>query len=198
MSAETASDYLNWQGAGAPRRSLGRLARAGVAGALVAAAVAAWLAVATTSGGGASGSVVGAGRLPHVSDFLLSSVRPGQPGVSLSAAAGHPVVLSFFASWCTGCQTELKTMRQVVASAPRGVAVIGVDVNDTSAAASRLLAGDRLSYPVGADRAGDVASSFGLVGLPTTVFLDAGHRAIGQVVGPLTPAAAAPWLRRMG
>ncbi|MCU4186691.1 TlpA family protein disulfide reductase [Acidiferrimicrobium sp. IK] len=195
MSAEMAGDYLTYRMASGRGRT--RVLRVGVAAGLVAAAAAAWVAVATT-GGGASGAAVAAGSLPRVSDFSLASVRPGQPSVSLSAEAGRPVVLSFFASWCDGCQAELKAMRQVVATAPKNVAVIGVDVNDSSAAARSLLAADHLTYPVGADTAGNVASSAGLVGLPTTLFFNASHKAIGQVVGPLTPAAAAPWLRRIG
>ncbi len=179
-----------------PRRF--RRGRVGLTAALVAAAVAAWLAVATSGGSGSGGVPVATSSLPHVSDFVLPSVHAGASNVALASASGRPVVLSFFASWCTGCQQELKTMQQVVRSAPTGVEIIGVDVNDSDSAVRALLASDHLTYPVGADSNGNVASAFGLVGLPTTLFLDAGHHAVGQVVGPLTPSAARPWLKKIG
>jgi thiol-disulfide isomerase/thioredoxin len=125
--------------------------------------------------------------------FHLASVT-SKGSVDLGVARGRPVVLSFFASWCGSCRQELGTMASLARAAGSRVAVIGIDVNDNSAAARKLLATDRVSYPIGADGNDAVASSYRLVGLPTTVFLDAGHQVVGRVVGPLTTPVGRAWL----
>ena len=89
-------------------------------------------------------------------------------------------------------------MGRVETLAGRGVQIIGIDVNDSDGPARRLLAADRVTYPVGVDGHGSTISTYDLSGLPTTVFLDARHRVVGQVLGPLTPSLAATWLARIG
>ena len=126
-------------------------------------------------------------------DFHLTSVT-AHGSIDLAAAQGRPVVLSFFASWCDSCRQELATVASLARAAGNGVQVIGIDVNDDSGTARKLLASDHVSYPVGADSDDSVASRYELVGLPTTVFLDARHRVSGRVVGPLTAPVGRAWL----
>ena len=166
-----------------------------VAAAAAACSLTYWAAITTTGGAQAGGATTSA--LRYASAFSLPSVLPGGAAVTLAASTGRPVVLSFFASWCDSCQQELQTMSSVVRSAAGRVAVIGVDVNDSDSAAATLLAANHLTYPVGADHGGGLAATYGLVGLPTTVVLDAGHHVIGRVIGPLTSATAASWLSRL-
>lgn len=167
-----------------------------VALAIAAAACTAAVALAVHAGGGSAAGTSTTSGLPRTSQFSLPPVTGGAP-VTLAAASGRPVLLSFFASWCDSCQQELRTMAGVVRAGAGRVAVIGVDVNDTDAAAAALLRADHLAVPVGADHGGGVAAAYGLIGLPTTVVLDAGHRVVGEVVGPLTPGAATSWLSRL-
>ena len=125
--------------------------------------------------------------------FDLASVTTGGP-VDLGLAQGRPVVLSFFASWCSSCRQELGTVASLARASGSSVQVIGIDVNDESSVARKLLADNHISYPVGADGEDVVASRYRLVGLPTTVFLDARHRVAGRVVGPLTAPAGRAWV----
>lgn len=125
--------------------------------------------------------------------FRLSSIMGG-PAVSLQEAAGRPVLLSFFASWCDSCRQELATVSALARAAGRRVAVIGIDVNDTDGPARAIVAADHIAYPVGADRHGRIANQYGLIGLPTTVYLDSQHRIVGRTVGPVTMGVGEGWL----
>jgi cytochrome c biogenesis protein CcmG/thiol:disulfide interchange protein DsbE len=151
--------------------------------------------LAIASSGGASSAAASVPMRP-APVFVLAPVAGSGPAVTLAGADGRAVMLSFFASWCDGCQTEMATMAQVSRLAG-GVRVIGIDVNDSVGPARSLLRGDHIAYSVGSDSNGAVASSYRLVGLPSTVFLDARHLIVGEAIGPLTVATAQRWLDRL-
>jgi len=143
------------------------------------------LAVATTVAG-APGHPHGAA--PRVPGFTLSAL--GHPGehVSLAAYPGRPVVVNFFASWCVPCKKETPLLARFFRT-PRGrVAMIGVDVNDATAAALSFVRKAGVTYPVGADRSAAIANAWGVVAIPQTFFLDAGRRVIRRVFGAVTLA----------
>jgi cytochrome c biogenesis protein CcmG/thiol:disulfide interchange protein DsbE len=161
-------------------------------GGAVASAVA--ITVAVTAGSQAPAAPAAATRpLGPAPGFSLVRLTRG-PLVNLALAGGRPVIVSFFASWCTGCRTEMATMASLARIGGTGVEVIGVDVNDETGPARSLVAGAHVAYPVGVDSDGSVADRYRLIGLPTTVFLDARHQIVGRAVGPLTIAAGRAWL----
>ncbi|HLQ53566.1 MAG TPA: TlpA disulfide reductase family protein, partial [Streptosporangiaceae bacterium] len=72
---------------------------------------------------------------------------------------------------------------------PRGrVVMIGVDVNDATAAALSFVRKAGVTYPVGVDRSAAIANAWGVVAIPQTFFLDAGRRVIRRVFGAVTLA----------
>lgn len=123
--------------------------------------------------------------------------------MSLSADRGHPVVLNFFASWCTDCRAELRAFGQV-SDAPHGaVRFLALDVNDPEP--HRALSLERaagIRYPTGVDRRATVANSrYYVEALPATVFIDASGRIAGQAFGAQTTRSLRSWvhaLERLG
>ena len=63
------------------------------------------------------------------------------------------------------------------------VAIVGVDARDNSGAALSLLRASLVTYPVGSDSNLDVASKYGVPGVPTTFFLNAKHQIIRTDLG---------------
>jgi cytochrome c biogenesis protein CcmG, thiol:disulfide interchange protein DsbE len=144
------------------------------------------LAVTAMVSGGASGHPSDAA--PRVRSFTLPAL--GHPGehVSLTAYAGRPVVVNFFASWCVPCKKETPLLARFFRT-PRGrVVMIGVDVNDSTAAALSFVRRAGVAYPVGVDRTAATAIRYGVVAIPQTFFLDAGRRVIKRVFGAVTLA----------
>ena len=109
--------------------------------------------------------------------------------VSLEGLQGRLVVLNFFASWCSACQSEAAGLASVAQHLPAKVALVGVDINDARSSASAFIDRYHLGYPVGFDAQGDVAAAYGVSGLPTTVFVSPSGRVVGRHVGAVSPAA---------
>lgn len=115
--------------------------------------------------------------------FTLEAVRSGQPPVTLPS--GQAAVVNFFAAWCDPCRDELPMLVEVAGEASSTVAFVGVDVKDSRSRATDLLDATGVAFPAGYDPDGRVAGSFGVVGMPTTVFVAADGSVAGVVQGPL-------------
>jgi len=156
--------------------------------------------------------------VPNPGAFLLHSAEPGlRPGdlapefsgtradgiafqlldldgkpIRLADLRGKGVWLNFWTSWCPPCQSEtpiLRTMDQTYRD--RGLALIGVQVQQTVDDGRIYVAKYELGYRIGADVAGDILRTYKVFALPTQFFIDA-NGVIRQVVnGPLDAASAA-------
>jgi len=165
-------------------RRLSRRGRLAVtSSAAVLAVVAALLALGATSAGTGNKAVASHPRAPAFSLAVLG--HPGQR-ISLAQYAGHPLIINFFASWCTPCQRETPLIARYHRSHP-GVTIVGVDVNDSSSAALAFVHKTGVSYPVVADPAPMAMTlSYGVVALPQTFFLDAQHRIVKRDIRAVT------------
>jgi cytochrome c biogenesis protein CcmG, thiol:disulfide interchange protein DsbE len=125
---------------------------------------------------------------PPAPAFSLPSLRDPVQQVSLSAYRGHPVILNFFASWCTPCQHETPLLARFYRASRGGVVIIGVDADDKAAAARRFLEANGVTFPVGFESTPAVADAYGVseIGIPETLFLDARHRIVKRVLGDVS------------
>jgi thiol-disulfide isomerase/thioredoxin len=102
--------------------------------------------------------------------------------VRLADFGGKPVVINVWASWCPDCNEEAADLRDFAAAHPEAV-VLGLDFQDTRAGAREFYRRWRWTHPSIWDVSGTKTSALGLVGMPTTYFLDERHRMVAQVVG---------------
>jgi thiol-disulfide isomerase/thioredoxin len=129
-------------------------------------------------------------RAPH---FSLPRLGPG-PRVAVpvvGAGAHQAVVLTFFASWCADCHSELPAVARVAREADaRGdrVQFIGVDDNDRQAAGLAFAHQSGVGFPVGRDWFSTTAPRYGIPGNPATVFINAAGDVVRTVLGPIAPA----------
>lgn len=121
----------------------------------------------------------------------------GEGTVSLASFRGRPVVVNFFASWCVPCRKELPAIQAVASKLDGRVAFLGVDHQDNERAALDLLADTGVRFPSGYDPEGKVATSFGLLGMPTTLFIDAEGRLLDRHMGELTQAQLEASINRL-
>jgi thiol-disulfide isomerase/thioredoxin len=121
--------------------------------------------------------------------FSLSRLDGGPP-VVLKSLLKEPIVVNFFASWCTNCRAELSTLASVATSEAGKVQFVGIDSTDTNPSlASALLAKAHATYPVGIDRAGAITTNYLVSGLPVTMFIDQRGRVVGELYGAQSKAS---------
>jgi len=151
---------------------------------------------------GASLAVVLTNPGSHVADPLVEQTNKPAPTfslpkllapartLSLADFRGKPLVVNFWASWCFPCETEMPILESTYRSVHGAVQFLGIDTGDSRGAALRFLAQVHVTYPQLslADLHGEVVTSYGLPGLPTTVFISPSGRIVGKHFGQLDAA----------
>ena len=104
----------------------------------------------------------------------------GGGDVRLDQFRGRPVVVTFFASWCTACQDELPLMESAARQLRGRVAFAGVDSEETGDGAAMARRFGITWWPLALDVDGAADSglhdALGGTGMPITAFYDAsGH-----------------------
>lgn len=155
----------------------------------------------TSKSGSGSGGVVPVGS--KAPNFVAPSVLGGAP-VDLDALGvdrHHPVVLNFFASWCTPCQKETPLIASTAAAEHAKGSVlqfVGVDAADKPSSAIPFIQHAGITYPVGEDPDLHISATlYGLTGYPSTFFIDESGTVVGHVLGPLTRAQLDSWVNRL-
>lgn len=115
----------------------------------------------------------------------------GRP-VRLADLRGRGVWLNFWASWCPPCQSETPVIRDLAAKyAARGLVVIGISVQETSADDVRAYAARyQLGYTIAADLSGHIFRLYRPPGLPTQIFIGPDGAIRSIVLAPLSATAA--------
>jgi cytochrome c biogenesis protein CcmG, thiol:disulfide interchange protein DsbE len=125
----------------------------------------------------------------HAAPDFAISVYNGSSGQTLRLAElrGHPVVVTFWASWCQPCQEETPILEAAYQKyAAEGVVFIGVDYEDKPDAAQAFLRQYGVTYPAGPDTSnGNSAIAYGVTGPPETAFVDRSGTVRQKIIGML-------------
>lgn len=115
---------------------------------------------------------------PSPPAFDLAQIgAPNAATFSLGSQRGDVILVHFFASWCEPCRDELPALQRLAESGAPDLKVVAVAVADTDSRLRRLLDEAGVSFPVLVDRDRAVARAWSISALPSTVVLDARHRA---------------------
>ena len=146
-----------------------------------------WLAFLRGGGGSAQTGVVplppdlqaaGLAVAPRVGalapDFELETLEGER--FRLSELRGRPLLINFWASWCTPCRREVPALiRAQRAHAEAGLLVIGVNIEEPRSAAQTFADQFGINFPVPMDFDGSVFRAYGtegMVGPPRSFFID--------------------------
>ena len=105
---------------------------------------------------------------------------------------GKPVVLNYFAGLCSPCRAELPDFQRLYTdSAKDKFTLIGVDVGSFVGLGSRddgkaLLRELKITFPAGTIFSADGFRRYGILGMPTTVFITADGKILRKYTGTLT------------
>ena len=117
--------------------------------------------------------------------FTLVALDGAKP-VTLADYAGQPVVINFFASWCTPCRAEHPVLMDLAA---QGVTIIGINYKDKPEAARAFI--EQLGNPfvtIGEDANGRTGIDYGITGVPETFVIGADGKVLANWASPLDPS----------
>jgi len=175
-------------------RTAGTVAAVALVGAMF--VLLAWR-LATSSHGNRLAASVASGERPAAPRFELPLLAGGT--LDLARLRGKPVVLNFWASWCTPCKAEAGRL-QAAADRYPDVAVVGIDAQDFMSDAQRFVRRHGVRYANVHDADGTAYAAYGVTGFPETWFVDRdGRLAYPRVAGEIsreTLAEAIAALRR--
>lgn len=104
-------------------------------------------------------------------DFTLKSAS-GE-NLKLSEYRGDVVLINFWASWCGPCRQEMPVLSELHDKYKAlGFTVLGVNVEEDSSKALRLLQDIPVSFPVLFDNESVVSKQYDVVAMPSTVLVD--------------------------
>lgn len=106
-------------------------------------------------------------------DFSLTAID-GQ-SVTLrdfTAGEGRPVVLNFWATWCPPCRVEMPYFENVNTLYDGRIAVLGLNQAESAATIGDYARQHGLTYPLLVDEDMRVNNLYGVLNLPTTIFID--------------------------
>jgi len=110
-------------------------------------------------------------------EFTLSGL--GGEKISLSDFKGKPLILFFWTTWCPYCRKELKQLNDMEAElSGNGVGIAAVNVDEPADKVKNFIKNYNLDFSVLLDTDGEVAQSFGIMGVPTYIFIDKENRIV--------------------
>ncbi len=121
-------------------------------------------------------------------DFALPTLD-GQI-VRLSDFKGKPVLLNFWATWCGPCRAEFPDFQKASVDNADTLVIIGINNTSTDQKdqVPAFLEEFRVTYPIVLDETGETAKAYGILGLPTSIFIDRNGNVNEIFTGPINKA----------
>lgn len=109
--------------------------------------------------------------------------------VKLSDYVGKPIVLNFWASWCSPCKSEMPEFNEAWEELDGEVQFLMVNMTDgareTVDTAKEYVEGQGFSFPVFFDTGSEAVMAYSAYSLPTTYFIDAEGYVVARAVGAI-------------
>jgi peroxiredoxin len=120
----------------------------------------------------------------RAADFSVPGLAGGT--VSLQEHRSSVVFLNFWATWCAPCKDEMPSMERLYRRfRGRGFTILAIsmDMGDPGKVAAfvKVLG---LTFPVGLDLRGDVATRYSVRGLPGSFLIDRSGQIVAVAIGP--------------
>jgi len=134
----------------------------------------------------ASEQTVASPLISRPAPAIIGTTLTGQQ-VSLANYAGRFVLVNFFASWCTACQTEEKGLVGFAAKHRKAgdASVLGVIYDDTNSSAQAFLNRYGATYNAAVDPKGRIALEYGVNGIPQSYLIAPNGTILTEIIGPV-------------
>jgi len=122
------------------------------------------------------------GKHPTAPTFDLQRID-GHGRIDLAALRGKkPLVVDFWASWCTPCIHESKRLEAALKKYGDRIAFVGVDTKDFSADARSWQRKHGITYPSVHDGGGKVLAKWGGLPIPRIFFVSRSGKVVGELI----------------
>ena len=109
--------------------------------------------------------------------------------VSLSDYTGKPIVMNFWASWCTPCQIEMPEFDKVYQELGEDVEFLMINMTasggETIERAQAFVEKGGYNFPILFDTEHDAAGTYDASAMPTTYFINKEGYVVKQIVGAI-------------
>ena len=101
---------------------------------------------------------------------------------------GKVVAIRFWADWCPFCESEMTLLEPVYQEyREKGLVILAINVRQDLKTVESFIGKLDISYDTLLDFEGDVARQYGVIGLPTTFFVDRKGVLKSRILGESTP-----------
>ena len=109
-----------------------------------------------------------------IADFTVVDLKGNE--VKLSSLVGKPIVLNFWASWCSPCKSEMPEFQKAYEEYGEQVTFVMVNLTDgmreTKNTAGAFINKEGYTFPVYYDVNQSAAYAYSVSSIPTTYFID--------------------------
>jgi peroxiredoxin len=120
---------------------------------------------------GSAAACIKSEKTQYAPDFTLQSVNGST--INLVDFRGRPVMLTFWRINCSACQFQMPFTQELYDTwSSDSLAVLTINVGDRASDVKDYMASRGITYPVLLDMDDQVTQAYGIVGVPTTYFID--------------------------
>jgi cytochrome c biogenesis protein CcmG/thiol:disulfide interchange protein DsbE len=143
--------------------------------------------VLVTACGGTGGTVTEA-RTGQPAPAIVGTSLDGT-AIDLAAYRGHPVIVNFWASWCTPCRDEFPLFQERLdqLGPSDGLVMLGVLYKDEPELARKFVEDVGATWPTVTDKDETHAAAYRVVAPPQTYFIDQDGIVRGIQIGEVRP-----------
>jgi thiol-disulfide isomerase/thioredoxin len=116
----------------------------------------------------------------------------------MSRLHGKPEIINMWASWCAPCREEMPMLERAHERLGNRVQFLGVDVKDSRSSALAFLTRHQIGYSQVFDTRGDLPLQLRLLGVPSTLFVNASGVVVDRVIGRLDDQSLAHGVALLG
>jgi peroxiredoxin len=128
-------------------------------------------------------SLSGYRSVMHPPEF--SSITADGRTISMTDLEGRVVLVNFWATWCLECRSEMPAFEQLHREfSSQGLTVIGINAREGTSTIREYAKELGLTFSLVPDPAGQINSTYGVIGLPTTFLIARNGRAVALAIGP--------------
>ena len=118
--------------------------------------------------------------------FDIPFVNKDQTKLTLKGFKGKPLVVNFWATWCSVCVKKMGTLNRFAGKfQEKGGEVIAIsqDRGGLSTVQSYYARNGYNNLAIYLEPTGQLANAFGVQGFPTSIFIDAQGKEVGRIAG---------------